>query len=135
MDSDKFTFEVLPNSYAVCQLRPEQPVPLRALQGEFFSITKTDGELSLVCETDRVPEGVTAELGWRILRIAAVLDFAMVGVLAVISGTLAREAIAIFAISTYNTDYLLVKEKDLKAAVSALRQAGHQVNESKLEKG
>lgn len=128
MNGCELTFELLPHRYAVCQLKPAAPLPQWALQGEFYAITRSVEELSVVTAEANLPAAVDAERDWRILKIAAVLDFSMVGVLAAISGLLAAEAISIFVISTYNTDYLLVKQALLAKTVAVLRRAGHEVN-------
>ncbi|EAX48395.1 conserved hypothetical protein [Thermosinus carboxydivorans Nor1] len=96
-------------------------------KGSFFSITKTVDELSIVCPEGVVPENVLCEKGWKILKIQGTLDFGLVGILAMVSTALARAGISIFAISTYNTDYILVKDRDFNSAVDILRNEGHEV--------
>lgn len=118
---------LLQSTFAVCQLGSETPLPSWASQGEFLSVTRTAEELSIVCDRDSVPHEVRAERDWRALMLAGPLDFAMVGVLAKLSTTLAAAGVSIFAISTYNTDYILIKEDDLETAISALKEAGHQI--------
>lgn len=94
----------------------------------FYFIGRTDEEISLVCDTDLVPAETTArEDGWRGFQIAGVLDFSLIGILSGISAVLAEAKIGIFAVSTYNTDYILVKEAQLTDAVQALRNAGYAV--------
>lgn len=91
-------------------------------------IGKTDEENSLVCETAQVPDNVTErEDGWRAFRIEGVLDFSLVGILARISGALSQEGIGLFAISTFNTDYVLVKEDDFDRALEALEALGYEI--------
>ena len=93
---------------------------------DFYFIGKTDEELSLVCETSAVPAQTTArEDGWRGFRIAGSLDFSLIGILSRLTGILAENGIGIFAVSTYNTDYILVKAGDLDKALSVLAQAGY----------
>ena len=88
----------------------------------------TDEELSLVCPTEFVPQGtLEREDGWRAMRIEGVLDFSLIGILANVSTVLAGKGIGIFVVSTYNTDYVLVKEQNLEAALSALADAGYEV--------
>ncbi len=91
----------------------------------FFSLTRTGEELSVVCAENLVPVDVQAERGWRALRVAGVIDFSVGGVLATLAVPLAEAGISVFAISTYNTDYLLVKEHDLGRAIEVLRDADH----------
>ena len=95
---------------------------------DFYFIGRTDEELSLVCRTRDVPEHTTArEDGWRGFRIQGVLDFSLIGILSQLSAILAENSIGIFAVSTYNTDYILVKEQDYPRALSLLASAGYQI--------
>lgn len=95
---------------------------------DFYFIGKTDEELSLVCKTEEVPEETTArDDGWKGIRIQGVLDFSLIGILSEISGILARHKIGIFAISTYNTDYILVKRENFFRALEALKAEGFTV--------
>ena len=95
---------------------------------DFYFIAKTDEELSLVCRTEDVPEStLEREDGWKGFRIQGVLDFSLIGILSKLSGILADEGIGIFAVSTYNTDYILVKEENFDRALSVLSQAGYEV--------
>jgi uncharacterized protein len=116
--------KVWPEVFAVCRLPRDQAIPSWALQGSFYSITRTQDELSIVCLQTDVPQGVTCENGWRALQVEGVLDFSLVGILYTILQPLTQAGISIFAISTYDTDYLLVKEQDLENAASALSQSG-----------
>ena len=94
----------------------------------FYFVGKTDEELSLVCRTECVPERTTErEDGWRGFRIQGVLDFSLVGILSKLSGILAEHQIGIFAVSTYNTDYVLMKEEQFERAMALLEQAGYTV--------
>ena len=94
----------------------------------FFFIGRTDEEISLVCRTEDTPAETTArEDGWRGFRIEGILDFSLTGILARISGILAEAGIGIFAVSTYNTDYILVKEENFDRALNALAQAGYTI--------
>ncbi len=119
------TLQPLTPQFSVCQLAPDAPIPDWAGKGEFFSITRTMDELSVVCESHFVPDNVEVESGWRGLKVLGPLDFSLVGILAELSGVMAAAGVSIFAISTYDTDYILVKANQLDAAVNALRQAGH----------
>jgi uncharacterized protein len=124
----QFTFQLLPESYAVCKLSPNVAIPQWALGATgFLNITKTATELSIVCLQSIVPEGVEMEMDWRVLGIVGTLDFSMVGVLSAISGLLASQSISIFVISTFDTDYLLVKQPQLASTLQSLQQAGHTV--------
>ena len=98
------------------------------LNGEFFFIGKTDEEVSLVCLTEDTPANTTErDDGWKGLRIQGVLDFSLIGILAKISSILADNKIGIFAVSTYNTDYILVKQENFDSAVKALADAGYEI--------
>ena len=125
MHSAPLQLTVLPQQLAICQLPPESPIPAWATDGPFWSLTRTPHELSLVCAEAQVPPGTTAERGWRALVVAGPLDFALTGILHAITGPLAAAAISIFALSTYNTDYVLIRASDIERAVAALRAAGH----------
>lgn len=123
----QLTLLLLPDLFAVCRLAPDAAVPTWADGTGFMSITRTADELSVVCRQDAVPEGTKCERGWRCLRVAGTIDFALVGILASLVTPLAEAGIGVFAVSTFDTDYLLVKATDLDSAVGALREAGHSV--------
>ncbi len=113
------TLLLLPQAFSVCKVNSVSSVDFTR---EFVFFARTDDELSLVCETAYAPQDCIArEPGWRAFKIEGVLDFSMVGVLANISGLLAKAGISLFAVSTYNTDYIFVKENSLDKAVEALR--------------
>ncbi len=95
---------------------------------DFYFIGKTDEEVSLVCKTQDTPQNTLArEDGWRGFRIQGVLDFSLIGILSKLSGILAEQNIGIFAVSTYNTDYILVKEENYERALTVLAAAGYTV--------
>lgn len=99
------------------------------LEKEFFFIGKTDEEISLVCKTEDTPQStVKCDDGWRGFRIEGELDFSLIGILSRISTVLAENKIGIFAVSTYNTDYILVKKENFNKAINALEKAGYTVN-------
>jgi hypothetical protein len=102
-----------------------EQIPDWAVQGAFFSITRTAEEVSVVCPEKLVPKDVRSERGWRALRVAGVIDLSVIGLLAGLTAPLAEAGISVFAISTYDTDYLLVREHDLERAIELLRNAGH----------
>ena len=113
--------------FAVCKLPPDSAVPAWATAGDVFSVTRTGDELSVVCRQEAVPSGTHAEAGWRCLRVAGAMPFTLVGVLASLTTPVARAGVGVFAISTFDTDYLMVKEAQFPVAVAALRAAGHSV--------
>lgn len=119
---------VLRDTFAVCRLAPAAPLPPWVGSGDFLSITRTPEELSLVCPERDVPADIQSTRGWACLKVEGPLDFSLTGVLATLAGTLAEAGVPLFAISTYDTDYLLVRENDLARAEAALTAAGHRVS-------
>lgn len=117
---------VLPGSLAVCRLSPSQNVPAWVWQDKtLLSVTYTADELSIVCAGDAVPNAVQCERNWRALKVQGPLNFSLTGILAALASPLASAGIAIFALSTYDTDYILVKEPSLQQAIAVLQQHGH----------
>ena len=111
---------------AVCKLA-ERGMPDWAAGSAFVTFSRTPDEVSLVCEERVLPEGVAAETGWRCLRVAGTLDFALVGILARLTAPLAEAGISLFVVSTHDTDYVLVKAGRYEAAIAALAAAGHEI--------
>lgn len=126
--TNSLQLSILSVRLAVCRLVQNQPVPDWATAGNFFSVTRTNEELSVVCNEGLVPSGVQVEGGWRGLKVEGPLDFSLTGILAGLASTLAKAGISLFAISTYDTDYILVKDQDLARTVEALQQAGYRCN-------
>jgi hypothetical protein len=120
---------VLPELLAICRMAPDEPLPGWATSGSFTSVTRTADELSIVCSQSVVPASVTQNTGWRALRVAGPLDLSLIGILFSIAQPLADAGISLFAISTFDTDYVLVKEASLPQAVAALTAEGHTVDE------
>jgi hypothetical protein len=116
------TLDLLEGTFAVCRLAPEAPVPGWASSSRFVSVTRTGDELSVVCPQEAVPAGVVCEPDWRCLRIAGKLEFHLVGVLASLLVPLAEAGVSVFVLSTFDTDYLLVKAVDLERALEVLRR-------------
>jgi hypothetical protein len=125
--SHQLQLVLLDGTFAVCRLGPDALLPAWIGGGPFVSITRTADELSVVCRQEEVPEGVKCERGWRCLRVAGTLDVSLVGVLASLLNPLADVGISVFAVSTFDTDYLLVKDEKLETAMGVLRHAGHTV--------
>jgi hypothetical protein len=121
-----FDLQLLAGGYAVSRLSPGEAPPDWA-GGELLALIWTPDELSIVSAADSVPESVRSERGWRVLRVAGPLDFSLVGILAALTGSLARAEIAVFSLSTFDTDYLLVRERDLEPALRALESDGHRI--------
>ena len=128
--SHQLTITVHPEHYAICRLEPNAALPAWAVGANFLSVTRTALELSVVCEDARVPDFAHAERDRRLLQIEGTLAFALTGVLASVAEPLAEAEISIFAVSTYDTDYLLVAEQDLHKATAVLDAAGHTVRQS-----
>lgn len=127
-DQSKLALSILPGKFAICRLLPEAPLP-RWARGRFVSITRSSEELSVVCEQKHVPPAAICDRDWRCLKVSGPLNLSLVGIMASLTAPLAQTGIAILAISTYDTDYLLVKERDLDAAVRALRDAGFEIRD------
>ena len=117
--------KALPYNLTICKLKELFDVNIKS---DFFFIARTDEELSLVCKTEDAPENIiTRDDGWKGFRIEGVLDFSLIGILSKISTILAENEIGIFAVSTYNTDYILVEEENFEKALTALSSAGYTV--------
>ncbi len=115
----------LDDTFSICKVSDYSQVDL---DSEFCFIGKTDEEKSLVCITDSVPDNVIErDDGWRAFRIQGVLDFSLIGILSKIATLMAENGIGIFAVSTYNTDYILTKEDNFNKAIEILSAAGYTV--------
>lgn len=121
------TMKLLKEKYGVCRLYKDETIPLWAQNSNFFSITKTNDELSIVCAENDIPSDIKCEKDWRILKVEGPLDFSLIGILSSISTILAQKGISIFAISTYDTDYILVKNKDIDNAVKSIVEERYEV--------
>jgi hypothetical protein len=118
---------LLPGGFAICRLAAGAGIPVWATQGEFCSITRTPDELSIVVAEALVPGEIPRDSGWRCFRVEGPMSLASVGVLASLAEPLARASVSLFAISTHDTDYLLVKDEAVARASRALAVAGHTV--------
>ena len=127
MQNKSLTLTVLPDRFGICRLGAAASVPEWAYQSSFFSVTRTPHELSVVCAEDCIPEDLLFDQGWKCLEVQGPLDLSATGILSSLSLTLTHAGISIFVVSTYDTDYLLVKEKNLATAIQALATAGHLV--------
>lgn len=121
------TLEVLPGALAVCRMPAGSQAPEWLEVSSFASVTRSEHETSIVCEAELVPGDVVADTDWRAVRVRGPLDFGLTGVLLSIAEPLARAGVPIFAVSTYDTDYVLVKAQTLERALSALSSAGHTI--------
>lgn len=112
---------------AICRMEPRAELPGWMWGASFFSLTRTADELSIVCPERCVPASIVCEGGWRALKLEGPFDFGEVGVLASVAEPLAEAGVSTFTVSTYETDYVLVKDEHLERAVSALLKRGHSV--------
>jgi hypothetical protein len=126
---------LLPDIFAICRLAADAAIPAWATASSTFSITRTCAELSVVCLQALVPSGIRCEGDWRCLRVAGALHFFQVGILASLVGPLAAAKGSVFAISTFDTDYLLVKQANCAQAMTILQQAGHTIQEAAVDSG
>ncbi len=124
----QLTLTVLEESLAVCSLPLGNPLPDAIFTGSLSAVIQTGEEISVICRSDHIPQGATAVAGWRALKVQGPLEFELTGVLASLALPLAQHGVSIFAISTYETDYILVREDYLPAAIDALLGAGHTVD-------
>ena len=120
---------VLPERLAVCRLGAKDPIPEWAVGESFLSISRTREELCIICEDAFVPEGTRASRGWRGFKIEGPLDLDLVGILVSVAVPLAQSNVGILPIATYETDYVLVRDRQLVDAIKALRFAGFDVVE------
>lgn len=127
MSVKSLRLNLLPGLYSICRLSPDAELPAWALAGSFFSVTRTTDELSVVCAGEHVPQGVRCEPGWRVLKLEGPFAFDQVGVLLAVLAPLAQAGVSIFALSTFDTDAILVKESSLAQARAALEAAGHRL--------
>jgi hypothetical protein len=119
---------VIPGIFAVCRLGPDDAIPSVIAAGSLLSVTRTPDELSIVCGEEVAPEAARCEKGWKCLVVEGPLPFSATGILASLAGPLAEAEISIFAVSTFDTDYLLVPGPQIAQAVTALEAAGHYVD-------
>ena len=119
----KLNLNILEGSFSIHRLSPNDEIPNQIFQNQFYSITKTDEELSVVCASSIHLDSERPETDWSCIKILGPLDFSLTGILADISAVLAKAEISIFAISTFDTDYILIKSEKLQAAKKALEQA------------
>jgi uncharacterized protein len=120
-------FNWINGAFAVVKLPADAPIPDWALTGAFTSVTRTSDELSIVCPADNLPPNVNSESHWICFKLQGPFAFSQVGILAAFIDPLAQSGVPIFAISTYDTDYVLIREEFAGMASSALSEAGHEL--------
>jgi hypothetical protein len=119
----------LPERFVIARFAPGAEIAFGQLPGPFVSVTRTEGETSVICGEGPLPTAQRVDEGWRCLALRGPFAFDETGILAALTGCLADAAIGVMAICTYDTDYLFVKEADLAGAVEALGRGGHEVKE------
>ena len=130
----QLTLTVLPVEVSICRLRADQAIPDWAHSQVFSSITRTTDELSIVCFADAVPAHLAAERGWRIMKMGGPFDLSLIGILAGVANVLRASEVSLFVVSTFDTDYVLVKQDRLRAALAALRDDGYHINSDEGER-
>lgn len=126
-ERQKLKFRWLSGAYAIVRLAPDASVPEWATKGEFTSITRTGHELSIVCATENLPSDISSQHRWISLKLEGPFSFSQTGVLLSFIEPLSSRGIPIFAISTYNTDYVLIQEEFAGMALDSLQRAGHEL--------
>jgi uncharacterized protein len=126
----RLALSVLPESFAIVRLPANASLPPWAVRGAFFSVTRTADELSIVCAAESVPETFAGPLRWRAFKAHGPFALSDIGVLAALTAPLAEAKISIFAISSYDTDYLLVNAAQMPNAIDALQRSGHIICEA-----
>lgn len=118
----------LEGSFSICQLDPNSEVPAWAFESDFYSITRTPDELSIICNRLNIPKYLKCDSDWRVLKIDGTFPFDEIGILNAITMPLAEANISLLTVSTYNTDLILVKESHFEQAVRFLESAGHSIS-------
>jgi len=129
------TLTLLEEHLAVCRLDAAAGIPAWATAASLFSVTRTADELSIVCPEGLVPDGIRCEKGWRAFELEGPFEFSEVGILSAVASPLAEAGVGIFAVSTFDTDYVLVKEERLDLAADALRAREHEVRNLPAKEG
>jgi hypothetical protein len=124
----KLQLSILENFFTIHRFPPNHKIPNQVYESEFYSISKTEDELSIVCSSSTQLNSEKTEIGWSAIKIMGPLDFSLTGVLAKISAVLAEAEISIFAVSTFDTDYILVKSDKLPVAKESLLASGYTFN-------
>ena len=119
---------VLGGRFGVCRFGPDKLLPSWIDGGEFWSVSRTVDELSIVCEERLIPAGVESETGYACLKLLGPFDFSEIGIVAGVTQALAAREISVFVISTFDTDYLMAREEMLPDVIDALREAGYTVH-------
>ena len=125
--NNQLKFRVISGSFAICKLAAADPVPQWAIRGIFVSVTRTADELSIVCPVENVPQQYKPEIIWTCLKIEGPFAFTQVGILEAFIQPLVKDGISVFAIGTFDTDYVLIQKAFADRAIQALQNAGHEL--------
>jgi uncharacterized protein len=129
----KLNLIILSDTFSICKFRTDSDIPGWIKDSDFYSLTRTEDELSIVCkQSDSIKDAIEIKKDWRIFKVSGPLDFSLTGIIAEISVILKDENISVFTISTYETDYFLVKNVHLNSAVNSLKANGHNVTYNNL---
>jgi hypothetical protein len=129
MEPPRLKLSLLPDLLAVCRLELGQEIPAWATAGDFSSVSRIREELSVICASRSVPDNVRASRGWRAIKIEGPLDLDLVGILVSVAVPLAHAGIGILPVGTFDTDYILVRDRQLGEALKALRATGFNISE------
>lgn len=129
MPEMKLRMSLFKENFGISRLKAEASIPEWSKTGPFYSITKTTEELSMVCLQHAIPSYIKCERDRRLLKVEGPLDFSLIGIISAISTALAKRGISIFTISTYDTDYILVKNNDIDKAIETLIEVGYEIVE------
>ena len=130
MQSKKHALDVLPERFGICRFGPNASIPDWALTCRFYSITRTEEEVSVVCHEEAISQDTSCEKGWRCFKVKGPIDFSETWILASLAQPLARANISIFALSTYDTDYLFVRDKDISRTIEVLVGEGFSIRQN-----
>ena len=128
MTPQRLSLTLLPETMAICRLDAGAPIPAWAIRANWWSVTRTPDELSVVCAEAHVPAGAASSRGWRALQLDGPFPLDQTGILASVTAPLAAARVSVFALATFNTDYVLVPAAQSAAAIDALERAGHSVH-------
>lgn len=127
MDSRKLSLKLLPDRMTVCRFDPAAAVPDWIDPSGFYAVIRTDEELTIICAEAIVARGTTREAGWRCFKVRGPLDFSEIGIIFSLTQPLTQNRVPVFVISTFDTDYFMVKERDLAKTIEVLTSAGHRM--------
>ncbi len=124
----KLTLTLLEGAYSLVKLDPYAGIPTWAVRGEFWAVTRSGADVSVVCATDAIPDGVESTHGWRTLQLEGPISFAQTGILDSVVEPLSHAGISILAVSAYDTNFVLVRDEDIERATATLLGVGHTIH-------